>query len=191
MTWATAWVSPCGGSEHDVSGTVASSHSRRLRIGLALRSTAAWMGGHHYVLSCVDALLALPPEERPEIHLLWTTPGARRDAEPFLDKVESRAHLAMASRLGLDFVYPVKEISEAPSGVAWGGWIVDWQQRHLPDMFGRAEHAMREFRYRMMAESAPVVAHSSNQARDDTRRWVPDATATLEVVNFRATLDAP
>jgi glycosyltransferase involved in cell wall biosynthesis len=173
-----------------VSETTAPAPDRKLRIGLALRSTSDWMGGHHYVLSCIDALLALPTEERPEIHLLWASPGARQEAEPFLDRVQGRAHLAMASRLGLDFVYPIKEILEAPSGVAWGGWIVDWQQRHLPDMFSQPEHVMREFRYRVMAESAPVVAHSSTQARDDTERWVSGASAALRVLNFRATLES-
>jgi glycosyltransferase involved in cell wall biosynthesis len=147
------------------------------------------MGGYRYALSCVDALLALPPEERPELHLLWSTPGDRQDAQHLLAQVDGHAHLATASRLGLDFVYPVKEMFEAPSGVPWGGWIVDWQQRYLPEMFEPGEHATREFRYRVMVDSAPVVAHSSRQACDDSRRWVPSATAALEVFHFRATLE--
>jgi glycosyltransferase involved in cell wall biosynthesis len=163
--------------------------ARRLRVGIALRSNTNWMGGHHYVLSCVDALLALPAAERPEIYLLWSSPSARQDAKELADQVDGHAHLARASRLALDFVYPVKELSEAPSGVPWGGWIVDWQQRHLPDMFTPAEHAMREMRYRVMAESAPVIAHGSRQALEDTRRWVPGATADLGVLHFRAMLE--
>jgi glycosyltransferase involved in cell wall biosynthesis len=167
----------------------ARSAGRRLRLGIALRSNTNWMGGHHYVLSCLDALLALPADERPEIFLLWSSPTARNDAKALAAQVDGHAHLAMASRLGLDFVYPVKELSEAPSGVPWGGWIVDWQQRHLPEMFTRSEHAMREMRYRVMAESAPIIAHGSTQALEDTRRWVPSATADLGVLHFRATLE--
>ena len=49
---------------------------------------------------------------------------------------------------------------------------------------------MRELRYQVMAESAPVVAHSSTQACEDTARWVPGAQAALGVLNFRATLEA-
>lgn len=163
---------------------------RRLRLGITFRPDMSWMGGHNYVLSCLDALLALPEAERPEIHLLWTTPDARRSATALAGHVAGHGHLATAARLGLDFVYPVKEVSEAPSGVPWGGWIVDWQQRHLPEMFTAGEHAMRELRYRILAESAPVIAHGSTQAMEDTRRWVPTATAELGVLHFRAALES-
>ncbi|MCC6179554.1 MAG: glycosyltransferase [Chloroflexi bacterium] len=165
------------------------SSGRRLRLGLALRSSTAWAGGHHYVLSWIDALAALPEPERPEVFLLWTTAEARVDAEARAADVTGHAHLAEAARLGIDFVFPVKEIPEAPSGVPWGGWIVDWQQRHLPAMFDASEHVMRELRYRVMLDAAPVVAHSSDQARQDTLRWVPEGTAVPAVLHFRATLD--
>lgn len=160
-----------------------------LRVGLLLRSNRKWLGGVHYVLYWLQALRALPEEERPEIYLLYTAGFGEEQARERAPWVHGIAPRRQAEDLALDFVYPAKEVFEAPIGVPWGGWIVDWQQHHLPEMFTGEEQRQRELRYRHLAGSAPVVALSSRTALEDTARLLGNQPAPLHVLPFRAVLD--
>jgi glycosyltransferase involved in cell wall biosynthesis len=81
-----------------------------------------------------------------------------------------------------DFVYPEVAGKRAPYG--WGGWIPDFQYRHLPHMFTVRQIETFEKVYGAVARRAPVVVLSSRMAEQDLRSYYPEAASRSVVMNF-------
>jgi glycosyltransferase involved in cell wall biosynthesis len=157
-----------------------------MRVGLRLFYNPAWMGGVNYVLNWARALKSLPAEERPHVTLLTAATEAQAIAAQHADLGDAIAPFQDTASLGLDFVYPATQLAEAPFGAPWGGWIPDWQCRHMPEMFSEREAARRLLQYRLLARHAPVCVLSSRMADADTARLFPDAETPRRVLHFPA-----
>lgn len=139
-----------------------------MRIGLRILYSQGWLGGVNYVLNIARMLNRLPQEERPEIVFLTTAPESAAIAEANSGLATQIVPLSEARHLDLDFVYPSTQLAEAPYGVAWGGWIPDWQCRHYPELFPDEERSRRFLQYRALARRPVVCVFSSQQAIADT-----------------------
>jgi glycosyltransferase involved in cell wall biosynthesis len=144
------------------------------------------MGGVNYVLNWARALKSLPTGERPHVTLLTAAPEAAAIAQQHAELGDAIAPFQETASLGLDFVYPATQLAEAPFGVAWAGWIPDWQCRRMPEMFSAREAARRMLQYRLLAQHAPVCVLSSRMAEEDTARLFPDAETPRRVLHFPA-----
>ena len=65
-----------------------------------------------------------------------------------------------------------------------GGWIPDFQHRHLPELFSEKEIVLREKLFGQLANSAPIIIFSSQICLDDFKRFYPDSTAETSVLHF-------
>jgi glycosyltransferase involved in cell wall biosynthesis len=161
-----------------------------MRVGLRLFYNEAWMGGVNYVLNIARMLRNLPEGERPEIVFLTAAPQAEAIAQKHAYLADEIAHFSAARSLNLDFVYPATQVSEAPFGAPWGGWIPDWQCRHYPELFAADERIRRFLQYRTLAEHPAVCVFSSRQAIEDTRAlFGQPANTAYHVFHFPAVLD--
>ena len=143
------------------------------------------MGGVNYVLNIARMLRRLPEGERPEqVVFLVTTPASVEIADSHRALADFIAPFIDAAKLDLDFVYPATQLSEAPNGAPWAGWIPDWQSHHLPDLFSRAERARRFIQYRALAQGCAVTVLSSEMALRDTRSIVPEGATELRKLRF-------
>lgn len=163
--------------------------SPQLRIGLRVFYNRGWMGGVHYVLNIARMLQRLPPDERPHVTLLTSSPEAEAIASEHTELADEIAEFRCARELDLDFVYPATQIAEAPFGAPWAGWVPDWQCRHHPELFARDERMRRFLQYRAMANEPAVCVFSSQQALDDTRKLFPDSQALWRIFRFPAVFD--
>ena len=68
------------------------------------------------------------------------------------------------------------------------GWIPDFQHVHLPEFFGQSDLDRRNTTYRRLAEKATVVMLSSEAARDDFAKFVPQYAGKSRVVPFPSLL---
>lgn len=161
-----------------------------VRIGLRVLANPAWRGGMNYVVNWARACAFLPPEERPLIFLLCVDEPSREVAEGLRPLVEGVRGFDEARALGLDLVFPVTQIFEAPFAAPWAGWIPDWQCKYLPEMFDALERARRNLHYGLLATRAPLLALSSRMAIDDTRRLFGERLVSHEWLPFPAVLDA-
>jgi glycosyltransferase involved in cell wall biosynthesis len=147
-----------------------------MRIGLRILYNATWMGGINYVLNIARMLKSLPEGERPHLTFLTTAPESVEIAHAHAELVDDIQPFNKTRSLDLDFVYPATQLPEAPFGVAWAGWIPDWQCQHYPEMFPPEEQARRFLQYRELARRPATCVFSSRQAIDDTRVLFPDVT---------------
>jgi glycosyltransferase involved in cell wall biosynthesis len=161
-----------------------------VRIGLRVLANPAWRGGINYVVNWARACALLPPEEKPSIFLLCVDEPSREVAENLRPLVAGIRGFDEARSLGLDLVFPVTQVFEAPFEAPWAGWIPDWQCKYLPEMFDALERARRDLHYGLLATRAPLLALSSRMAINDTYRLFGERLVPHEWLPFPAVLDA-
>lgn len=75
-----------------------------------------------------------------------------------------------------------------PAGVGLVGWIFDFQHIHLAHNFSAAEIAQRNQTFRQMAKQCDLVMLSSQDARQDFARFVPEFAHKARVHPFPSAL---
>ncbi len=161
-----------------------------MRIGLRLLYNSDWMGGINYVLNIARLLRSLDDAVRPEIVFLTSTPQAEIIASEHSELADEINNFTEVHALNLDFVYPATQLTEAPFGAPWGGWIPDWQCQHNPEMFDEKEKSRRFMHYRELAKGPTACLFSSQQAIEDTRKLFPNYDSSKwHVFNFPAVFD--
>ena len=87
----------------------------------------------------------------------------------------------------IDFLYPVSNnlgISwDFPCN--WSSWIPDFQHQYLPNFFSSKEIKSRERVFKYIADYAPNLVLSSNNALQDFKKLYPDSKCCTNVLNFR------
>lgn len=149
-----------------------------------------WHAGNIYITNIIEAINCLPREERDRIKLSIVIRKELKGLSNILPKVDNVYrdtffHLAFYKLLRLlpsfcrirlfnfrkiDFYYPAGNLP-GKWIFKWGGWIPDFQYRHLPDLFSDAERNNREKRNLFLAKESSVLALSSEHALNDYLRY--------------------
>lgn len=106
----------------------------------------------------------------------------RRVSIPKINPSERLAFASMVKDCKLDFVFPLPPHLTGP-GVIGADWIPDLQHCFLPEFFDQSDIESRNEAFSETSKSG-IIVFSSKSARDDFRKWYPDAAARLEVWSF-------
>lgn len=177
--------------------------------GLVAIGGRDWMGGANYVRNLASAVHAAAPET-PLTWICGAGLGAEwREVSPrieapaptrwnrWLRTSRSRAGFRrLVEDAGIDFVYPLTydnfynlglrfPLGTALKGVAWAGWIPDFQHRYLPHLFSAEELRWRDAQMALLAEEAPRMVLSSRSALADFQRFFPAHAHKATLLAFR------
>jgi glycosyltransferase involved in cell wall biosynthesis len=94
----------------------------------------------------------------------------------------------LAQQNSINVLLPLLDIPPWRIGPNTIGWIPDFQHLHLPEFFGQSDLDRRNTTYRRLAEKATVVMLSSEAARDDFAKFVPQYAGKSRVVPFPSLL---
>ena len=178
-------------------------HKKRKHICLNLIADPNWHAGNIYIFNIIHALSLLPENERKDLKVSIATRNVNDIPKEVLHKVdtiyyESKWHLAFYKLLRMlptffrlrifnyrkiDFYYPGGNLPKKWV-FNWGGWIPDFQYRHLPHLFSKEEFNSRENRNRYLAENAPVLAFSSKHAMNDYFDFFPNCKGNEYLLRF-------
>lgn len=182
-----------------------------MRVAFTLFGGDGWTGGINYLRNLLSAVAELPG--RPVEALLFHAPDADQASIAMLAPYLARPPIVVegwgtgfrqrALRLAGSVVLQRDRVSEAAfrgAGVdvvfqhaAWYGlrfplptlaWIADFQHRHLPQMFSRANVLKRDAGYTALSLCATRIMVSSEDARADCARFFPLTRDRISVVPF-------
>jgi glycosyltransferase involved in cell wall biosynthesis len=184
---------------------------RDLHICLRIAGSLEWVGDKIYIQNLAWAIANLPEKEKRGIRLSISSPITHAEfAEPIRASVdhvyeEHFAQLAYAKLAKIlaehirfiprrllnprrfDFVYP--DLAGARAPYVWGGWMADFQHRHLPELFSPKEIDYRDKICKKMADNAPVIILSSRMAQEDFCSIFPEAAHRSALLNFVSWID--
>jgi glycosyltransferase involved in cell wall biosynthesis len=83
----------------------------------------------------------------------------------------------------IDFYYPPGNFPKKWI-FNWGGWIPDFQYKHLPHLFSDDEYKSREIRNKNLAEQSPILAFSSQNALNDYKNFFPENASNAYLLRF-------
>ncbi len=188
----------------------------RLNLGLFYENDPAWIGGTYYVLNLVQALRRLPTMSQPLITVLSASAAdyeqlrtltqypalafANLNAQPASwQRAINRAWRLFSdnnlfeSRPRLDAAFPLRSrrflhfTALAKQRLCW---IPDFQEEHLPHLFGALDLSDRRENHRFVAEQMPHLVLSSESAAADFRRvYGSIAKCKIHVLPFAVTHD--
>jgi len=175
-----------------------------IRVGFRLIGGAAWQGGRNYLWNLLHAvtsqparrvqpvLLLAPGEdagdllldgvERFETGALLDSSYARRAGRVL--KLAAGRNLVEARWLRRARIDVLSHAAPVGRSIPTIAWVPDVQHRHLPQMFSRREHFMRDLLFREILRDAAVVVTSSETARDDLHRFYGVDAASCRVLRF-------
>ncbi|MFZ5811867.1 MAG: glycosyltransferase family 4 protein [Thermodesulfobacteriota bacterium] len=177
-----------------------------IRVAWVVPNTREWIGGLHYFRNLLGALFTLE-NRRVEPVIVGSaaalpapfdrcpTIPAPCGARPFLDKVRDNVGRRFLDNGGLLARELRRQNIGLLSHAAWLGrrspvpalcWIPDFQHRHLPLCFDKAECRDRDVTQKAAARHAQAVVLSSEAARRDFERLYPKARCPVHVLRFVA-----
>ena len=181
-----------------------------IRIGFFLTPTKGWMGGVNYFK---NLFLAIAAAKDPRVQIYLVVPAnvddevlqmiapANSGVTVVRTKLLQRLHpLWLGWRVSrklfgselfariLTRRYRLDAVSHSDfvrgAGVAVINWLPDFQHVHLPKMFDDAELQSRVARYAELAKQADRIVVSSEDAKSDLRKALPNAAAKVSVLRF-------
>ena len=187
--------------------------TRPIRLGLMYSYREGWIGGSYYLLNLISALKRLDKRDRPDLTVLAFAdneidqvraldyPGAtyRVLHEPSPGPVLSLANRVTKKLIGrlvklppaiqdeLDIIYPAGLHARYRNISQRLFWIPDFQEEYLPEMFGKQKVENRRNYRGRVARSAEHIVFSSQDAASDFRRFYPESSAQVHVLNFAVT----
>lgn len=188
-----------------------------MRVAFRLNAGVQWAGGIHYLESLFSALAELPG--RPVEPVLFTGPDVEAYAletllpflptQPVKSGIWTRGGPAGVQRMVGGFLFQKDYLAEKAfrghgidlvfQNSAWYGfrfglptlaWIADFQHRHLPHLFSRANYWKRDIGYRGLSRCATRIMLSSEAARQDCERYYPFSRGRTATLNFSVRIGA-
>lgn len=182
-----------------------------MRVAFCLNAGVQWAGGIHYLENLFSALAELPG--RPVEPVLFTSPDVEAyvletilpflPSPPVRSDVWSRDGPAGLRRMIGGVLFQKDYLAEnafRDEGIelvfqnsAWYGfrfglptlaWIADFQHRHLPHLFSRANYWKRDIGYRGVSRCATRIMLSSKAARQDCEMFYPCSRGRTATLNF-------
>ena len=184
-----------------------------IRLGLMFSYREGWIGGSYYILNLISALKRLEEQDRPDLTVFafsdseldqvraldYSGANYRVLHEPppgpvfhLVNRVSSRlighpVKRPPAIQDDLDVVYPGgthPRFRKIPNQIFW---IPDFQEEHLPEMFGQKRIQNRRRVRGRIAREAKHIVFSSKDAANDFQRFYPRSEAIRHVLNFAVT----
>ena len=90
---------------------------------------------------------------------------------------------------GIDVVFESATYFGSRFGIPVVSWIPDFQHRHLPHLFTRAQWQRRDFGFKTQIASNRTIMLSSQNAREDCERFYPKSIGKTAVVPFAIDFD--
>ncbi len=177
--------------------------SKKLHICLHLISDPNWHAGNIYIFNLIHAISKIDKEERNKIKLSLATRNIKEvpdEMKPLLDQIyiDNLFVLGFYKFISLlpaflrfkifnfrqiDFYYPPGNFPKKWI-FNWGGWIPDFQYKHLPHLFSDEEYRSREKRNKSLARQAPILAFSSQHALNDYKKFFPANKSNAYLLPF-------
>jgi glycosyltransferase involved in cell wall biosynthesis len=181
-----------------------------IRIGFFLTPTKGWMGGVNYFK---NLFLAIAAAEDPRVQIYLVVP-ANVDAEVLQMIAPTNSGITVVRTTLLQRLHPLwlgwrvsrklfgselfariltrryrlDAVSHSDfvrgAGVAIINWLPDFQHVHLPQMFDDTELQSRVTRYAELARQADRIIVSSEDAKSDLRKALPNTAAKVSVLRF-------
>lgn len=181
----------------------------QLHICFNAISDPKWHAGNIYIFNCIRAISLLPADEREKIKLSVASRNRADIPGEIVNKVdevyiESKLVLAFHKLLKMlpsflrlpafnwrkiDFYYPGGNLPKKWI-FRWGGWIPDFQYKHLSHLFSKEEVENRERRNAWLAKEANVLAFSSQHALNDYHRFFPQFKGNEFLLRFVSQAEA-
>jgi glycosyltransferase involved in cell wall biosynthesis len=180
-----------------------------IRVAFTLVGGKSWLGGHHYLLNLLRSVRAFRPDavtpvvfagnDVPceELAPFESIPGvevvvsavfarsmrSRRVAQALIWGLDRRA-LKVFRAAGIAVVFEPAQFYGWRLPMPAIAWIPDFQDRHLPHMFGRMAHVQRWVGQWTQVLTGRTLMLSSEDARADCERFYPLAKGRTRVVRF-------
>ncbi|MCF8428875.1 MAG: glycosyltransferase [Bacteroidia bacterium] len=177
--------------------------NKKLHICLHLISDPNWHAGNIYIFNLINAISKIDKQERDEIKLSLATRHIK-DVPADIQKLLNQVYIDSIFVLGfykilsilpaflrfkcfnfrkIDFYYPPGNFPKKWI-FNWGGWIPDFQYKHLPHLFSKEEYNSREIRNKNLAEQSPILAFSSQNALNDYQNFFPENANNAYLLRF-------
>lgn len=177
--------------------------NKKLHICLHLISDPNWHAGNIYIFNLINAISKLEKQEREGIKLSLATRNIKdvpTDIQKLLDQIYIDSILVLGfykilsilpaflrfklfNFRKIDFYYPPGNFPKKWI-FNWGGWIPDFQYKHLPHLFSDEEYKSRETRNKNLAEQSPILAFSSQNALNDYKNFFPKNANNAYLLRF-------
>jgi glycosyltransferase involved in cell wall biosynthesis len=177
--------------------------NKKLHICLHLISDPNWHAGNIYIFNLINAISKIEKKEREAIKLSLATRNISEvpsDIKLLLDKIyiDSIFVLGFYKILSLlpsflrfkifnfrkiNFYYPPGNFPKKWI-FNWGGWIPDFQYKHLPHLFSKTEYNSRELRNKNLAMQSPILAFSSQHSLKDYETFFPENAENAYLLRF-------
>lgn len=186
--------------------------AERKRLGLIFTVNVNWMGGTYYILNLINSFNYLEDEKKPAVVLLCSSEKDFEYAReythyPFMTYQIFYKKLSVFDRIAnkitrhtlgrniktpyckkhikdIDIIYPIQSRDLKLTGVTNIGWIPDFQEKYLPELFSSATIEYRDKNSRFLRDSGMTVVLSSNDARNDYQRFYDAPTKRTSVFRF-------
>lgn len=182
--------------------------NKKLHICLQLISDPNWHAGNIYIFNLIHAISKIDKEVREKIKLSLATRSISNvpdDIKPLLDhiyvdnilvlgfyKIVSLLPAFLRFKIfnfrRIDFYYPPGNFPKKWI-FNWGGWIPDFQYKHLPHLFSAEEYDSREKRNKNLAAKSPILAFSSQHALNDYKQFFPKNADNAYLLRFVSNAD--
>jgi glycosyltransferase involved in cell wall biosynthesis len=190
-----------------------------IRVAWRVPNTPDWVGGLHYFRNLLEAILVLPDRQiEPVIlgqggslpallggleSLADPTAGHRYSVKRLVHRLEAELlrngglmarYLRKCGIQLLSHALSHAEILGSRSPTPALGWVPDFQHRHLPTFFTSKELRIRNSIHARMAREMQGMVFSSDNAREDFKRFYPHHRCRTYVLKFVAspiTSDVP
>lgn len=184
-----------------------------IRVGLMYSNQGGWVGGSYYLLNLISALKRLESQDRPAL-TVFAFSEQELDQVRVLEYPEAKYRVLHEPQPGLvvrllnrvsntligrpvrpppaikdelDVIYPVGLHERNRNIPRWLFWIPDFQEEHLPEMFGDEKVKNRRRIRGRIAQTARHIVFSSQSAADDFRRFYPHSAAKVHILRFAVT----
>lgn len=177
--------------------------NKKLHICLHLISDPNWHAGNIYIFNLINAISKIDQQEREGIRLSLATRNINdvpADIQKLLDQIYIDSILVLGfykilsilpaflrfklfNFRKIDFYYPPGNFPKKWI-FNWGGWIPDFQYKHLPHLFSDEEYKSRETRNKNLAEQSPILAFSSQNALNDYKNFFPKNASNAYLLRF-------
>ncbi|WKT93362.1 glycosyltransferase family 1 protein [Brucella anthropi] len=180
--------------------------AKRARVIIPFNYDEGWTGGNYYISNLVSSLNYLSADEQPEVFIL----SHNQDSFAFIAETAAYPRLRRISSLmigdidgGLykrlrvlskllprfakkkilyDAVFPFPiDTKERRKTICW---IPDFQEKALPHLFSEEELAYRMQQHLYYINNFDNILFSSNAAKDDFKKYYPEAQNKLHVMPF-------
>lgn len=185
--------------------------AKRIKLGLVFKYDEAWVAGSYYILNLIHALKTLPEEKQPEI-ILFTDKIEDRERVAqigyqfmvhkkyipefnFFEKILNKTTRALFKKniiekrmtnKDVDYVFMQRRSWETDllDNAKKIFWIPDCQELMMPELFFKRELEGRKHVYNEIIESKSKILFSSNNSMGHFKRFFPNASNKMFVVNF-------